>query len=359
MPADVYLEKALDALRLTYKNIDIRAFVGRSQNKWQCIFLKIRLTHEEKEEVEKQYENMKRDLDVKNDGNFQLLAKCRPIEDLNSILTELSEGRFIIQQILLEIEENEIRSCMRLPIQKYGQSYETNSEYKHWFIFVHHRDGASTHKIAQDLGFVPEEIGLDFYSVYQWFNIPSDEWNRLSLKVILLLPVYVKRVETVSKGNGGVNIVYAIHKEFLSVLDFPRVILHKASHKVSSYNGKLESPELQDAASSDIVNRIVSIDPSVVSELDSTEVWMIHKPLKFTIYNDRIIRDEIFSTAGKEEIATQEQPIVRDSIQKRGEPTIVVGDYVEGDKYGGDKFSDIKDSTIINKSLVVRSWNEI
>jgi hypothetical protein len=104
----------------------------------------------------------------------------------------------------------------------------------------------------------------------------------------------------------------------------------------------------------------VSIDPGVVSELDTTEVWMIHKPLKITIYNDRIIRDQIFSTKAKEKIATeQEQPIAHDSVQNRGGPTIVVGDYIEGDKYGGDKFSDIKNSTIINKSLVARSLNEI
>ena len=122
MPNNITLEKALSALKETYKNIDIRAFLGRQkpEENWQCIFLKLRLTKQEKtqfqlqlDRIQKHNDELQKTLDnipsefkgqVGEIMLFDELHKAFPQDDLTPKTVGISMPD-VIQTIVTESKE--------------------------------------------------------------------------------------------------------------------------------------------------------------------------------------------------------------------------------------------------------------
>lgn len=66
-------------------------FLGRQkpEENWQCIFLKIRFTNKENGQLEEIYEKKFTDLAIKNSEYFQLIAECKAIHHLDSVIDEI------------------------------------------------------------------------------------------------------------------------------------------------------------------------------------------------------------------------------------------------------------------------------
>jgi hypothetical protein len=88
MHKELRTRDVINALRSTYRSIDIRTAVANSKDGsgWRCIFAKIRLTADERSQIEEVHEKNKNDLHIKNKSNFRLLAECRDIQQLDSTI---------------------------------------------------------------------------------------------------------------------------------------------------------------------------------------------------------------------------------------------------------------------------------
>jgi hypothetical protein len=104
-------------------------------------------------------------------------------------------------------------------VEKYDcfSTLEERNGYHQWFIFLPNNGGRSTYKIASDLGITQEDIGLNLELLNSWFDITSDEWNRNTNNLVLLMLIYVKRSEIFRSGGKKTLVKYLIHKELLKL----------------------------------------------------------------------------------------------------------------------------------------------
>ena len=129
MQRQLVTHKVINALRSTYRSIDIRAAVAKSKDGsgWKCIFAKMRLTADERSQIEEIHKKNKKDLHIKNNANFRLLAECRDIQQLDCTLQEIEAERISIQGRSSRFITPQIKALQNLPVQKYD-SFSTYEE---------------------------------------------------------------------------------------------------------------------------------------------------------------------------------------------------------------------------------------
>jgi hypothetical protein len=230
------LGEAISNLTSTYRFIDIRSIIGRQDltNDWSCIFSKIRLTNVDSEKIKNMHSSRKESLAIEDNeqSRFRFLNECRDIQDLNDIINEIQKGQVTICGITsrLQCSTNEA-----LTVQKYDyySTLEERNGYHQWFIFLPNNGGRSTYKIAIDLEITQEDIGLNLELLNSWFDIPSDEWNRNTNNLVLLMPIYVKRSEIFRSGGEKSLVKYLIHKELLKLCTGRKITYNKDSPHIS------------------------------------------------------------------------------------------------------------------------------
>jgi hypothetical protein len=85
---ELSLKEVVPVLQNTYQGSDIRAAIGRQNDKdeWTYIFLKIGATSDSKSEIESILETKLAKLAIQQKQNFRFLAEYRTISELDSII---------------------------------------------------------------------------------------------------------------------------------------------------------------------------------------------------------------------------------------------------------------------------------
>lgn len=135
MHRQLTMRKAVNALQSTYRSIDIRAAVANQKDRGErkCIFAKVRLTMDNRSQVEQIHRKNKEDLQIQNNDNFQLLAECRNIQQLDSVIQEIQKGQITVQTISSTFITPEITDVWNLIVYKYNSfsTHEERSGYNH------------------------------------------------------------------------------------------------------------------------------------------------------------------------------------------------------------------------------------
>jgi hypothetical protein len=94
MQASRSLKQVIASLNDTFTSIDIRAVGAKKKvaTQWECIFLKVRLTSDNRSKLLEVYEKKKKDLDAKINVRFRLFVECRDIPELDSTINEIQNG---------------------------------------------------------------------------------------------------------------------------------------------------------------------------------------------------------------------------------------------------------------------------
>src|SRR5690242_7236946 len=124
---DYSLREVISSLQHTFVNIDIRGVVGKKNERtdeckceWTCIFLKIRLTMDNESKIREVHKKRKRDLALKNNDKFKMLAQCRGIDELNSIIEEMQKGQITIEGLPLKLLTTEITNIYDKRVETYS-----------------------------------------------------------------------------------------------------------------------------------------------------------------------------------------------------------------------------------------------
>lgn len=233
--------ETVKALRSTYTNIDVRAFIGREnlEGEWHCIFLKIRVTDDNKENIESIYREKELKLKPNKDCNFMLIAVCKPIDQLDTILSGIDKGSIVLDQERIRLHNEIPTKVDDLAVLHYGANYEQGTSLDYWFAFCQNAAGKSTVFVAENLGFSKQELGIDFSRINHWFDIPYDYWNGISIHVLILFPIYIRRTK-IAETSRKCILVYQIHNNLLGSLKPPRVKVEYKSGDVIAADKKLQ-----------------------------------------------------------------------------------------------------------------------
>jgi hypothetical protein len=103
MQASRSLKQVIASLNDTFTSIDIRAVGAKKKvaTQWECIFLKVRLTSDNRSKLLEVYEKKKKDLDAKINVRFRLFVECRDIPELDSTINEIQNGLVNISFIIV------------------------------------------------------------------------------------------------------------------------------------------------------------------------------------------------------------------------------------------------------------------
>ncbi|MGC1930766.1 MAG: hypothetical protein WA667_17490 [Candidatus Nitrosopolaris sp.] len=213
------MRKAVNALQSTYRSIDIRAAVANQKDRGErkCIFAKVRLTMDNRSQVEQIHRKNKEDLQIQNNDNFQLLAECRNIQQLDSVIQEIQKGQITVQTISSTFITPEITDVWNLIVYKYNSfsTHEERSGYNHWFVFANYPGMISTYKVIENMRYTEEDLGIEIDLISKWFDIDGHQWQSNTSNFALLIPIYIKLVESVKEENQVIASI-TIHNSLLN-----------------------------------------------------------------------------------------------------------------------------------------------
>jgi hypothetical protein len=199
------LGETISVLERTYKTIDIRAFIAKEEEngEWLCIFLKIRLTDEDKKHVESIHKKRNTDLAIEEKGS-------RMLTQFESTIEEIRNGRITIQGINSQLRASTLANILETKMQRYpsysksdealgcNTSYSKSDEasgYNHWLAFIRNDGSASTWKKLTDLKLPNEDLPVGHESMGDWFDIPTASWSNNIHNILIIMPIYIKRLE--------------------------------------------------------------------------------------------------------------------------------------------------------------------
>ena len=161
----------------------------------------MRLTADERSQIEEIHKKNKKDLHIKNNANFRLLAECRDIRQLDYTPQEIEEERISIRGRSSRFITPQIKEFQNLQVQKYDifSTPEERAGYPHWFVFVSYIGGISTYKLIADMEYTQEEIGIEIPLMSKWFGINTQQWQQNTSNFAMLMPVYIKQDESLKQ----------------------------------------------------------------------------------------------------------------------------------------------------------------
>lgn len=287
------LSTVLSILRTTYKSIDIRAMLGRSRhdNSWYCILLKTRLTHEDITETREKHGKMSV-CRIDND-RFKLVFDCRPIDTIDTFLNEIEQGQISIAGILarpIGDGHQTIRNNELINDPGFTEGDE-KCGYAHKVAFTGMRSNPAT--TIQTLGITNSEIGTQLSDLTYCFNTTSNILNNQN-NIIILLPIYCKRVRLLFEERGKYLAKYQMHRALMEQFK-PRVRV--------SPNGEIRTfKHIEDIKPIDVVqdnNEMLMIALPMIKEIeqnDHIKIDTFHKSIQGIRVQDCFWASEIFKS---------------------------------------------------------------
>jgi predicted nucleotide-binding protein len=242
----------------TYNSIDIRAILARpkseSNAEWTCVFLKVRLTNEDRAKLKKIH-LAKKNIEKINKPFFRVDLVDIDIKEIDSILAQLTSG-------YITIGEMEGYST-NLPNTRWKDILSQTASKSNMYSTDEERAGnihlliSSTMELSiagqiRKLGLTEDQIGLQISQLHQWCDTTNLDDGNIN-NIILLFPIYCRQSTIMKSQPNNVIAKYEIHNLLINgctakiVDENDRSILKKIAlsniNKVQSTNsdtGKVE-----------------------------------------------------------------------------------------------------------------------
>jgi hypothetical protein len=274
MPDNLTLREALSILRRTYKSIDIRALVTRKneESEWLGIFSKVRLTIEDKPQIEEIHKKRNNDLAIEKRENCMLLGECRDMNQLDSTIDEFQRHEITIHGIRSQLRAIAKGNILDTVIQRdplYSKSEEM-SGYNHWFGFIPNDGGVSTWKNLIDIQPRSTDLPIEYELMGDWFDIPNRAWNSNTNCILIIMPIYIKRLQILCNNKPDMFVKYVIHPEILDEKTRCRIIY------ANTENSRVEKHQLkefrQDESVGNMTVVLIPINTQYISEFQYTQI---------------------------------------------------------------------------------------
>lgn len=241
MQASRSLKQVIASLNDTFTSIDIRAVGAKKKvaTQWGCIFLKVRLTSNNRSKLLEVYEKKKKDLDAKINVRFRLFAECRDIHELDSTINEIQNGLITLEGFPLKLLQS-ITDLYNQPIDTNYHDYifsasDEKHDYKHWFtVIAYATSDNTTLKILQNFELTNDDMGIEYNSISGWLSIPEGKWQLNITYLIFIVPIYIKR-DSILENENKLFVKYEISNSLVSKCKL-RKIVHRREQEPKRYD---------------------------------------------------------------------------------------------------------------------------
>jgi hypothetical protein len=219
---------------------------------------------------------------------FLLISGSMPIEYLRRLEIGLKEDILVLNHIPFYLSLT-TKCILSLQIEKYFSDH-IKSDFQYWFAFEHHNPTHSNIGIAESLGFKESMIGIKFEKLCDWFDMPELVWRGLQSKLLVLLPIYIKR-HGIRLKKSRLYISYLIHEKLLSSIDQTRVIINFRDKE-----SKYDIHEIKDSTylgNNEMIIRNITFKEN--DFIDYIEIYFKNYNYEEKIYYDKITSEDIYS----------------------------------------------------------------
>lgn len=205
---EISLNAALEVLKETYQGIDLRALLARAtaDSQWQCIVLKVRLTKEPTKEIRAR--QLKGEICNVSNDLLRIAFESRKISELDSILEDVEKGVISLKEAqagLIGYGHEKIRE--REIINDPG--YSTLEEMKGFRNKAGCTSMAETPLVAIEKLIRNRVAGTNIEEFKYCLDMPA---LVNTTNVVILLPLYCKRLPLLSKERGKYLTRFQTHK---------------------------------------------------------------------------------------------------------------------------------------------------
>jgi hypothetical protein len=268
------LSMVLNALRASYKSIDIRAVLGKSNKEdvWYCIFLNVLLTNKDTNEIKKK-QNERSICNIDGD-RFKVVFDCREIDQIDFLLNEIKQGMIKVSGILVKpigsgfetIHDNEI-------VRKEVRTAEDAHEYSYKLVY-HTSMPDNPITTIRNLGITEDEMGLKLEEISYCLNI--DSLNNAN-NIIIILPIYCKKLLLRPEDEGKYLARFQIHRSLTNNLKAKVKVFGEMNKFKDIYEPDLSKNITNDNAETEMVTiSIPIIDRITIEPNDSIEIDIFH-----------------------------------------------------------------------------------
>lgn len=215
-------KETIGSLKETYKGIDCRAIIAKKDNELKCIFLKIRLTRQTREEVEAIYKEKVRCLGEVNSDKFLIVMEYCELSELDRILQEIGNKVITIAgvQYNLQFTKNGIFADEILEDDEYT-TLEERQGFPH-FCLANPMERLPV-QLLNTLGIGQKEMGMQFEDVLSFLDVSKTSYT---FNVTMLFPLYFKKIEISEMERKSTLAKFRVHKNIVGSLSAAVKVVH-------------------------------------------------------------------------------------------------------------------------------------
>lgn len=270
-----------------FTNIDIKAVIGRKDitEQWKLIFLKIALSNKSKMDIEAEHEEFNNAFPNRSNETGKLVSWCLPIDELSSFFEQIDSGTITIGDELIDCGSNlDLRNTA---FRRYQNYFTRDNEYTYWVGFAVHN--GLTETFSRQIGFNEGKMRLRFTDLNDWLDIPSRDWKNTSAKVVILIPIQIKKESIARSGESTLTINYSIATSLLPKIEpVIRIYYNDREQKKIISNLAVQSannvPDLYSTVR-------ISLENIQVGSIQKIESVFYHSVLDDDFFTDSIVVD--------------------------------------------------------------------
>jgi hypothetical protein len=282
-------------LQNTYKSIDIRSFLIRNDQytSWDCIFLKISFSKDSIDELKRKQKQIDERLE-RGKVNFKIVLEAKDINYYPTINENLKRNVLRVNGIKVILKSLELEPGS-MEVNTY-QMYDTEQEYRSWFVYLGTQASQSVQNIIEKNGSVRKELSMDYYDIWPWFKINPYEWTNLRAKLIICFPIYIRRINVINQNSNEHTISYYIHRHLVTLVKTAKLVIRYRN------NTTIDSGEtiLIDSSTNDIsdmrIMKIIINEKEIIQEL---EVSFFIGQFDIPLYVDNLVSSDLYETASR------------------------------------------------------------
>jgi hypothetical protein len=267
--------------------MDIRALVGRKNvnESWRLIFLKIMLSNKSRAEIEAEHEKINNEIPSRDNENGKLIPMYLPANDLISFIEQLDSGSITLKNERICCGEN---LCIQnIGFTKHRNFLTKENKLIYWVGYAVHN--TLTETISKQIGLNTSKMRLRFHELNDWFDIPDNDWKNTCTKVVILIPIPIRRESIFCNDRSTLTINYSISTTLLPKLDQTIRIYYTDGEqkKIVSNVGV----QYQNKASNLFTSVILTIENTKVENMRNIESTFYHSGLDDELFVDDTFND--------------------------------------------------------------------
>jgi hypothetical protein len=122
---ELSFEDTVVSLRDTYRTLDIRALLIKEATEWICIFLVVRNTVDNTNQIISNYKNKNNQVKIPNLDNLKIILESRQIDKIDSLINDIKNGFFTFGQIKAKLVNTNCKVLDKGTV-KFESTYSNN-----------------------------------------------------------------------------------------------------------------------------------------------------------------------------------------------------------------------------------------